>query len=159
MSSTMTTIEDDVKAIEASAASLKAKQAVDTRQVGSASVGDTVRQGDLYLVCLGPDPGFAKKALKKNRDMQLAPGTTQGSRHVLENGLHFDVDKAALATAIKAACKRDVPVELIGGLIQANKGPCTIAHPEHAHRILPEGDYWAVVFQRQYAEDVRRVQD
>ena len=47
-----------------------------TERIGDPSVGDVVRQGDLYLVCIDKLPENGTPT--KNR--QLVPGTTQGSR-------------------------------------------------------------------------------
>lgn len=113
-------------------------------RIGSPSTGDVVRQGDLYLVCI--DEAVGTETNKR----QLAPGTTQGSRHVISG------DCVVVAKHGKAI--GDVPEELIGPSFLC-KSDCTVEHPEHGHKILPSGTSWAVVYQRAYADEIRRVQD
>ena len=48
----------------------------------AASPGDAVRQGDVYITLLERVPtGYARQ---RKWDRQLAPGATQGSRHVID---------------------------------------------------------------------------
>ena len=129
--------------------------AAETQRIETASVGDVVRQGDLYLVCLESLPPGQKMA------RQLAPGNTQGSRHVAEGqcAVYQPSEPAAVAKLIGTVCRgSEVPHQLIGPLVKCH-GETTITHPEHGHRILPAGTVWATVYQRAYAEEVRRVQD
>jgi hypothetical protein len=113
-------------------------------RIGSPSIGDVVRQGDLYLVCIERVVGV------KTERRQLAPGTTQGSRHVISGDCNI-VAKYGKEIA-------NVPEELIGPAFTC-VGECTVEHPEHGHKILPSATSWAVVYQRAYADEVRRVQD
>lgn len=127
-----------------------------TETIGTASVGDVIRQGDLYLVCLDAAP---KGTAAKSR--QLAPGATQGSRHVAEGDCVVcdPASRAAVAKVINAAVRgAAVPEELIGPFVHVGS-EATITHPEHGHKVLPRDSVWAVVFQRAFAEEVRRVQD
>lgn len=124
--------------------------------IGAASVGDVVRQGDLYLVCLADPP-----AGKSTSQRQLVPGTTQGSRHVAVGDCRIIVpnDRAQFAATVSQAVKgAEVPAELTGPAIVC-RGDVTIEHPEHGHRTLPAGSVWGGVYQRQYAEEVQRVLD
>lgn len=125
--------------------------AAETEVIGTASVGDVVRQGDLYLVCLEKLPGGVPM-----KDRQLAPGTTQGSRHVLQGDCSLVVpnNKQGVADAIG----HDVHSELIGPAFHCD-AECELTHPEHGNKVLPQGTNWAVVYQRAYAEEIRRVQD
>lgn len=53
----------------------------------AASVGDAVRQGDIYIQKIDPvtaTPKLYKKLERVNYPLQLAPGDTKGSRHMLE---------------------------------------------------------------------------
>src|SRR6185295_16972374 len=68
------TIARQISAIRKSAERMDAAAPA---RIGAASAGDVVRQGDLYLVCLSGVPAGSSIA-----DRQLAPGTTQGSRHI-----------------------------------------------------------------------------
>lgn len=117
-------------------------------RIGSPSLGDVVRQGDLYLVCIDRIVGTETK------ERQLAPGTTQGSRHVISG----DCTVVAKYEKTMPTVLGNVPTELIGPAVQC-KSDCTIEHPEHGHKILPSGTSWAVVYQRAYADEIRRVQD
>lgn len=146
-------VKQDITAIRKSAEKLEAAKPA---TIGTASVGDVVRQGDLYLICLETLPAGGERAPR-----QLAPGETQGSRHVAvgECAVYRPASPAAVAKLIGAACRlADVPVELVGPLVEC-LGETTIEHPEHGHRTLPAGTVWAVVYQRAYADEVRRVQD
>jgi len=142
------------KQIAAIAKSAESMDAAAPARIGSPSVGDVVRQGDLYLVCLESLPPGVK------HQRQLAPGTTQGSRHVAEGdcAVYMPKEPGAVAQVISRINGAEVPVELVGPLVDC-MGETTITHPEHGHRILPAGTSWAVVYQRAYAEEVRRAQD
>lgn len=123
--------------------------------VGTVSLGDVIRQGDLYIVAIGALP--TQKTVRSDR--QLAPGVSQGSRHVLDGDCRvFDGDKTQTAALIKKANGAATPEELIGPVFQSS-GEVTVTHPEHGDRILPGGECFAVVYQRQHAEEIRRQLD
>jgi hypothetical protein len=111
--------------------------------VETCSAGDAWAQGDLLIVCLPALPTDAKP--DPHPSAQLAPGTTQGSRHCIGD-----------LAAVKLYRLTD-PTPLDGPLIEAPAG-VTIEHPEHGNVTLPAGVY-AVVYQRSFGEDLRRVQD
>jgi hypothetical protein len=111
--------------------------------VEAASIGDVVRQGDIYLTCLESLPKG-----KETQERQLAPGTTQGSRHVLDG----DCEIVTVNTF-----KSFNPV-LIGPAFKC-VGNVEVTHPEHKNVILPQGTCWQVTYQQVHAEEVRRVQD
>lgn len=133
----------------------------ETAVVGTVSAGDVIRQGDLYMVAIGSLPNG-----QRTNQRQLAPGTSQGSRHVIEGDVEiYDADKTAVIDLVNAACpatrgklvpRRDEP--LIGPVFRTVER-CQVTHPEHGWRVLPDGEVFAVIFQRQHAEEVRRVQD
>ena len=111
----------------------------DTRFARTIQIGEGVRQGDLYLFRVEPR---IERGTKTGR--QLAPGNTQGSRHV--------------------AAGRGVEVYAVpGGPLD---GPVVVAdrrwrleHPEHADIDMPSGTY-QVSYQRDFAaEQIRRVAD
>jgi hypothetical protein len=117
--------------------------------------GDCLRQGDLYLVTLD-----APLAGKPYGSRQLAPGTTQGSRHVVEGDcdvLAVDEDEATrLLNRLVPATKGHR--QFVGPMVVA-RGEVTIAHPEHGDRTLDAGTY-LVTYQRSYARDeIRRTMD
>lgn len=109
------------------------------------SVGDTVRQGDVYITLLKSVPCGSTIIDKPSR--QLAPGTTQGSRHCIKSL------RGVTLYSISNATVYDGPV------ISSAKA-ITITHPEHGNWLLPPGCY-AISYQR--TEDSegrqRRVQD
>src|SRR5437868_2165641 len=110
--------------------------------------GDAVRQGDVYLVGLDEMPTITGKSETR----QLAPGDTQGSRHVAEG----DCD---VLTASERDClrilNRLIPEtrgqQLFFGPIIVARGPVMVAHPEHGDRTLPGEATYAVVYQRAWA--------
>lgn len=111
----------------------------------AASVGDSVRQGDVYITLLAGVPSGC--ALVDKPSSQLAPGNTQGSRHCIKSLRSVRVFSIAN------------PNVYDGPVIQSSK-PMTIVHPEHGDWKLPAGCY-AISYQR--TEDSegrqRRVQD
>jgi hypothetical protein len=116
---------------------------------------DVLRQGDLYLIALDkPLPG------KPYGSRQLAPGTTQGSRHIVEGDCDVLAVDEGEATKV---LNRLVPAtkghrQFVGPMVVA-KDAVTIAHPEHGDRTLPAGTY-LVTYQRSYARDeIRRTMD
>ena len=112
-------------------------------------VGDEWRQGDVAVIRV--DDGFVKAnkaslVREASPDAQLAPGTTQGSRHAL--------DSLAGVTAwrLKDATDLDGPVLKVAE-------PRSITHPEHGDLLsLPPGCY-VIQYQRAFAAELRRVQD
>jgi hypothetical protein len=145
------TIERDMKSIGEHAEKIRNDA---TEKVETMSIGDVVRQGDIYITRIASLP----KSAKPIRNRQLAPGTTQGSRHILNGGKLFSADANELASLIKSATKCDVPAELIGPVFVPDSD-VTIEHPEHAHRILPKECIGAITYQRAFADTIRRVQD
>lgn len=112
-------------------------------------VGDEWRQGDVRVVRL-PDDAVEEMGDRlmpiKTFDGQVAPGTTLGSRHVLDslNGV--------VAFRIEGGNALDGPV------IKTSE-PRTLTHPEHGNCVdLPAGCY-AFPGQRVYAEELRRTAD
>ena len=106
--------------------------------------GDFIRQGDVYLFRLDKLPEGVKPT--ECKDGQLAPGTTQGSRHIITTGL--------------SSCKfytieNETPLD--GPAFEA-KEEFNLTHPEHGNFTMPAGCY-QVRYQRMRADDVRRVQD
>lgn len=115
----------------------------DHHRVETMSTGDAWRQGDVYLVALRGIPAGVQRVDKP--ELQLAPGTTQGSRHCVESLAGIKIYRAGSATPLD------------GPIIDAPQG-CRVNHPEHGDVSLPPGIY-GVVYQRAYAEELRRVQD
>lgn len=139
----------------------KAAEAIrndETQTVGTVSPGDVIRQGDLYLVALGSEFVLAGPTID---DRQLAPGTTQGSRHTI-NGPATIVrsDRASVVREINRLVNgAAVESELVGPVLRTDGPCCTLAHPEHGDFVLPAGEVFAVVYQRAFADVVRRQLD
>ena len=137
----------------------------ETAVVGTVSPGDVIRQGDLYVVCVtGRMPTQAK--LTPTNERQLAPGTSQGSRHVLHGECNVATcatpadAEAVIATIAKVLHPR--PVELFPPLIGpifTTEGQVELTHPEHGNRVLPAGETFVTVYQRAFADEVRRQLD
>ncbi len=115
-----------------------ATEAPEVRIHAKLAVGDIAHQGDVYLQRIKSIP---KGWTAKTANRQLAPGTTQGSRHCVAG----DVE-------LLAPPKGADP--LLGPVIVAKDG-CTITHPEHAHHELPAGIY-QTGYQLDQAEKERR---
>lgn len=143
-------------AIQALKASAESMHAAKTERIGSPSCGDVVRQGDLYLVCIDSMPNG-----KPTQNLQLAPGSTQGSRHVLSGDVTIvtEVNYESLQkVAPESFAKRSLDPVLVGPAFSC-KSDVEVTHPEHGHKILPQGTVWQVVYQQAYAEVVRRAKD
>lgn len=78
---------------------------------------------------------------------QLAPGTSRGSRHCL--------DPQSVANA---KFYRRAGANQLQGPIWVNETQTLVTHPEHGDQLLDPGTYF-VTYQRQYAEDLRRMLD
>jgi len=119
--------------------------AAKTERISNAcSLGDVVRQGDLYFECIDKLP---EGNVSQNR--QLVPGTTQGSRHILEGQvkIHKDVQ-----------FKR-IPAALVGPAFECISD-VTATHPEHGHKVFPAGSVWQSLGQQAYDQEmIRRVRD
>jgi len=120
-----------------------------------------VRQGDIYIVKVTSleqreeaydartDDIPRSKLGKQTTNRQLADGTTQGSRHILE-------PKANTKLEIWDPAQGADPLE--SKTFRAD-GPFTLTHPEHAHFEFGPGTYVAF-HQRDWASEERaRVYD
>lgn len=105
----------------------------------AAADGDYVRQGDVYIVRLSAVPS---DAVLDAPAAQLAPGTSQGSRHLLDStdGVTF--------------YKRATPDPISDGPILEVAARRTITHPEHIHVVLEPGVY-GIGYQRTVDADER----
>jgi len=105
-------------------------------------VGDYTVQGDVYIQALDIVPtGYKPTSIAA----QIAPGNTQGSRHILKS-----LDGIKMYTAKNASV-------LDGPVIRAEQS-FELTHPEHGHLILSPGIY-RITYARQYAVELRRVAD
>lgn len=125
-----TTTNTDVKSAERTAAQwiadierAAAGADAETRYVTAIAVGDHIRQGDVYIVRIA-DAAHGEIT----QDRQIAPGTTLGSRHVVEG---------AATIYARRTTERDPAV---GPMIVATE-TWRLTHPEHAHYVMPAGTY------------------
>ena len=109
----------------------------------AASDMDFFRQGDIYIWKREKTRGLVD-CDKIDTNLQLAPGSTKGSRHILDSGDGVTMYRVG----------GDV---LQGPLLVLTKER-TITHPEHGNVILPPGCY-EITYQLAYAEERRRVLD
>jgi hypothetical protein len=123
--------------------STKDHESAKTERIGSPSLGDVVRQGDLYLVCLDKLPGGTA-----TQERQLAPGNTQGSRHILSGNCEI----------VKDVIFNNMGAVLVGPAFKC-KGDVEVTHPEHGNKILPDGTVWQVTYQLAHSDELKRVQD
>ena len=120
--------------------------------------GDAYPQGDVIFVPLHGQP----KRHADYQGRQLAPGDTQGSRHVAEGAdIELYIPDAAdvIAMIARTLPRSEVQPELLGPTILSSG--FTVTHPEHGDRTftaIPAGCH-QVVYQRAYAEEIRRQVD
>ena len=129
-------------------AEAKARAKPETVSYGTLAPGNYHRQGDVYFVRLSRLPQGAC-GTQAPAGLQIAPGDGQGSRHCLkpEHAPHVEW------------YRRAEPTPLDGPVLKVAKGKTAeFTHPEHGHVVLPAGTY-GIHYQRQYAEELRRVQD
>jgi|GEM_PF-2504863 len=121
--------------------------------------GDVSHQGDLIIVCIGALP----KSARPRKDRQLAEGSTQGSRHVLQRGDLYDAEAGEVADLIRAATTCTVAPLYLGPVFVSPANPTAddLTHPEHGAQGFPAGCVCAVVYQRNLDQEEReqRTQD
>lgn len=127
------------KEIKASAEAIKSDEQQQFPE--AASAGDYWRQGDIYVTRLDDVPDVFDNAPV---ELQLAPGTTKGSRHLLS---HSRVQMFVRPNA-----------DALTGPVFRNEEPVTVIHPEHGDIVCPPGVY-SVTYQRAFAETLRAVRD
>lgn len=120
------------------------------RMSDAASLGDYVRQGDLYLTVVASTAipeGYAEAKNPREIDKQLVPGSTQGAKHCLDS-----LDGVRLFRPADWSAKYE-------GL----DGPClllsedrTVCHPTHGNVTLPAGFAIQCRYQREYDAELRR---
>ena len=151
----MTTVVNETKMTDALTDmrnSLENMDASETVTIGSPSIGDVVRQGDLYLECIETLPDG-----EPTGETQLAIGSTQGANHVITSGYKNGYSIVNVKSHTTNAGVEVNPV-LIGPAFKCVE-ECELTHPEHGNKILPAGTVWQVVFQQAYSDEVRRVAD
>lgn len=114
----------------------------DAHRIEVMEPGDAWAQGDILIVRIEKLPTGVVKA---KAESQLAPGTTQGSRHCIADLSGVTVYRLA------------DPTPLDGPVIEAET-EFTVEHPEHGNVTCPAGTY-AIRYQRAFAEELKRQLD
>lgn len=107
------------------------------RIIKKMKVGETIRQGDIYLVRISELTEQERKICKPWKGQQLVRGTQGGARHMAEGAKLFESDRQRFTSKARTA------TTLLGPIVIAERR-CTITHPEHAHFELPRGHYQTV---------------
>jgi hypothetical protein len=125
------------------------KEAVESSQeirvLKKVKIGQAVRQGDIYLMRVSDD----LKTGVQVKSTQLAPGTNQGSRHIVTG----KVECFASCGERPKGCSDRV---LLGPVVKS-KESFEVQHPEHAWIQLPSGTY-QTIYQLD-PKKMQRVQD
>lgn len=154
MSTTKTTTRKPATAEAAVRAVAEAPAHTLERDNRGMQIGEVGHQGDVYvcrvekhadIYALNKLLGEPRDLGKKTRERQVTPGVTLGSRHVVV-GKHV---------TIYAPPPSASPLE--GPTVEA-EGEWSLDHPEHARHLFGAGCF-VVTFQRDWAEEVRRVAD
>ena len=139
-----TAIGESIKTLQETADQMRS----DELRTPNLSPGDFVRQGDLYIYAL---PSIPERVKPITAELQLAPGTTQGSRHCLDSlkgvRMYRQVDQ-----------NNNLIENPLQGPIMDLANDCTVTHPEHAHIKLAPGAY-VVTYQRDLSKESARVLD
>ncbi len=114
----------------------------ETRVVDSISEGQFARQGDLYIVSVPLAEG------EPTNERQLAPGSTQGSRHTVDASV-----EVLKPTNYMQRNQTTKGLSFYGPMLRS-KDRFTVSHPEHADISLPAGCY-QVLFQSDFASQQR----
>lgn len=133
-----------MKAIERVRKSVTDPKPETIRLTAANSVGEWVRQGDVYLRIVDKIPEGAREIQDFNG--QLAPGDTRGSRHCVD-------PKKVKAFALPNARIED------GSILQVLDND-EVTHPDHGHVALEKGLCIAVSFQvNEFQKQKQRVKD
>lgn len=141
----------------------KTQEVAQVREVGLMSVGDSLRQGDLYVVFIGDGTNVDEKIFKRLERvrLQLADGDTQGSRHILsspEGVVSYDIEQPREVINLLKRAGIQVQEPVYFGPAFTLDRKTTLTHPEHGDRVLGPGMYVSI-FQRVYRNEIQRVVD
>lgn len=123
-----------------------AKHLPEVRIITDMKIGEVVRQGDIYIERVSAIA--SKGAEVKSR--QLAPGTTKGSRHIVDESPSVTLWESKPSIDNKAAFQ-------VGPAIEA-KCNFSVTHPEHAWIKFVVGNvaqFFQVWFQADFARKER----
>jgi hypothetical protein len=122
----MNTVSDVHQAIEQTAQELSGLRS-DLISVDKISVGEYVRQGDIYITRVSDSHGCGPIL----KSFQLAKGESTGSRHLAEGPV----------TLYRPAVTGNRLKDALAGPVVVATDRWTCAHPEHADMGLPAGTY------------------
>jgi hypothetical protein len=113
----------------------------------ASSPGDTIAQGDLYLMIVDEVPGGYHKVTKpRATDKQLVPGNTQGAKHCLSNirtvELYHPADWGK-GESLVGPCFR-------------TKSEVEVLHPVHGDTTIPAGFTVLCGYQPEFDAELRR---
>lgn len=113
---------------------------------GAESVGDTVCQGDFWIVVAEkvPETGFALN----NKTVQLVPGNTEGSKHCLNK-----VGEEAVDVYVPEIWDDD---SLTGPYLVVKSDGVVVEHPKHGDVHLWKDTVYRCVYQREYDKEQKR---
>lgn len=112
----------------------------------AASIGDFVRQGDLYLIVSDKPPASYVKAAAKKKSVQLVPGNTEGAKHCLDS-----------LAAVDLYYPSDWPnFDSLDGPCFTTKSEVTVLHPTHGAVTVPKGFTISTRYQREIDVETRR---
>lgn len=116
----------------------------EVRTITKMKIGQAIRQGDVYLTKIKSVP---KAYTMPTMNLQVAEGTTKGSRHILSETPSMKIFKNPNAG----------PLE---GPVVTCKETFSLTHPEHADFCFVGGGTFAITYQQDFArEEIMRVRD
>lgn len=116
----------------------------DDRFAHVVQIGEIIRQGDIYIERVEE----SETRGKATKEVQLAPGTSKGSRHILRE----------LGAGTVSVFESGISDPLAGPVVCATER-FEVTHPEHPNFSIPSGTY-KITYQRDYAMEERaRVRD
>jgi hypothetical protein len=112
----------------------------------AAMIGDCIAQGDLMITKCGPKIPGGYELIKNptQKDLQLVPGNTVGSHHVLES---FD--------GVALYRQPTWNEETLDGPIVTVDREVSILHPTHATITLTPGTY-SMIYQREWDREQKK---
>ncbi len=123
-----------------------ARSMPEVRVISGMKIGEVVRQGDIYIERVAKIKGKGKSV----KSRQLAPGTSKGSRHIVDESPGVTLWESKPTLGNKAAFQ-------VGAAIEAKAG-FSITHPEHAwiKFVVGKGTkFFQVYFQADFARKER----
>lgn len=138
--------------IEKHAASIKAgnervKPGQPVRFTEASVYGDTIAQGDLYLMIYegAPPADYVEIKKPKEIDRQLVPGNTQGAKHCLDS-----------LDGVKLFRPKEWTGDDLRGPLLVLSEERTVLHPTHGAVTIPAGFMALCGYQPEYDAELRR---